>query len=117
MKPMLIYIAGPYTAPDRQGIVQNVNQAIDAGIKVFDLGHFPYVPHLTDLVDQRARETNRNLTWHDFITWDTPWLQICGGLLFIGESRGANQELQMAKDLRKTIFYSTCEIPRAESAT
>ena len=26
MKPLLIYVAGPYTAPDRQGIERNVNR-------------------------------------------------------------------------------------------
>ena len=57
MKPLLIYIAGPYTASDRQGIDRNVNRAIDVGIEIFNKGHFPYVPHLTDLVDKRAKRT------------------------------------------------------------
>ena len=117
MEPMRIYIAGPYTAPNRQETDQNVNRAIDAGIEVFNRGHFPYVPHLTHLVDQRARDTGEEMSWADFIKWDNPWLQISDALLLIAESPGANIELQEAKRLGKTIFYSTNEIPWLQSGT
>ena len=114
MKPMLIYVAGPYTGSSRLEIDQNVNRAIDHGIEVFNKGHFPYVPHLTDLIDKRAREVGMEMSWHDFMAWDAPWLRICDAILFIGESKGANIELEEAKLLGKTIFYSTGEIPRIE---
>ena len=114
MRPLLIYVAGPYTGPNRQEIDRNVNRAIDAGIEIFDRGHFPHVPHLTDIVDKRAKEVGRELSWGDFMAWDAPWLKACDALLFIGESRGANIELGEAKRLGKTIFYSTSEIPRLE---
>ena len=112
MKPLLIYIAGPYTASDRQGIDRNVNRAIDVGIEIFNKGHFPYVPHLTDLVDKRAKELGKDLSWGDFMAWDAPWLRVCDALIFVGESRGANIELEEARRLGKTIFYSCSEIPR-----
>ena len=114
MEPLRIYIAGPYTGADRQEIDQNVNRAIDAGIEVFNRGHLPYVPHLTDLVDKRARETGKELSWKDFMAWDAPWLEICDALVMIGESRGANIELEEARRTGKTIFHSTNEIPRIE---
>ena len=114
MKPLLIYVAGPYTGSSRWEIDQNVNRAIDAGIDIFGKGHFPYVPHLTDLVDRRARETGKELSWGDFMAWDAPWLRVCDALLFIGESRGANIELEEARRLGKTIFYSSNEVPRLE---
>ena len=117
MKPLLIYVAGPYTAPDRQGINRNVDQAIDVGIEIFNKGHFPYVPHLTDLVDKRARELGKELSWEDFMAWDAPWLKVCDALIFVGESRGANIELEEAKRLGKTIFYSSSEVPRLEHPT
>ena len=114
MKSLLIYIAGPYTASDRQEIDRNVNRAIDVGIEIFNKGHFPYVPHLTDLVDKRAKELGKELSWGDFMAWDAPWLRVCDALLFVGESRGANMELEEAKQLGKTIFYSSSEVPRLE---
>ena len=114
MKPLLIYVAGPYTDPDRQGIDRNVNRAIDVGIEIFNRGHFPYVPHLTDLVDRRAKELGRDLSWEDFMAWDAPWLRACDALFLIAESRGANMEMEEARRLGKTIFHSTSEIPSLE---
>ena len=77
MKPLLIYVAGPYSGATRPEIEKNVNSAIDAGVETYLKGHFPYVPHLTDLVDRRAKETGNDLTWEDFIRWDMPWLKVC----------------------------------------
>ena len=114
MNPLLIYIAGPYTASDRQEIDRNVNRAIDIGLEIFNKGHFPYVPHLTDLVDKRAKELGKGLSWGDFMDWDAPWLRVCDALLFVGESKGANIELEEARRLGKTIFYASSEVPRLE---
>ena len=114
MKPLLIFVAGPYTASDRQEINRNVNRAIDVGIEIFNKGHFPYVPHLTYLVDKRAKELGKELSWGDFMAWDAPWLRVCDALLFLGESRGANMELEEARRLGKTIFYSSSEVPILE---
>ena len=111
MKPLLIYVAGPYTGDSREAIDGNVNKAIDAGIEIFKKGHHPYVPHLTDLVDRRARETGIDMSWADFIAWDDPWLRKCDALFLIAESRGANIELEEARKMGKTIFLSMAEIP------
>ena len=114
MEPLLIYVAGPYTGSDRQEIEKNVARAIDAGIEIFNRGHFPYVPHLTDLIDKRAKEIGEEMSWSDFMAWDAPWLKVCDALLFLAESKGANIELEEAKRLGKTIFYSSGEVPRLE---
>lgn len=111
MNPMHIYVAGPYTGSDRQEIEHNVNTAIDVGIELFKKGHFPYVPHLTDLIDKRAKELGREMTWEDFMSWDGPWLEKCDALFFIKESRGANIELEAAKKSGKVIFYSVDDVP------
>ena len=114
MKPLLIYIAGPYTGSTRKEIDQNVNRAIDVGIEIFRKGHFPYIPHLTDLVDKRAKEIGTDMSWHDFMSWDSPWISVCDAMLYLGESKGANLELEEAKRLGKEIFYSSLEIPERE---
>ena len=114
MKPLLIYVAGPYSGSSRPEIDENVNRAIDHGIEIFNRGHFPYVPHLTDLIDRRAKERGNEMSWSDFMAWDAPWLKVCDALLFIGESKGANIELEEAKQLGLTVFYSISEIPRLE---
>ncbi|MCE2464429.1 MAG: DUF4406 domain-containing protein [Dehalococcoidia bacterium] len=114
MKPLLIYVAGPYTANKREEIDGNVNRAIDVGIEIFNKGHFPYVPHLTDLVDKRAKEVGLDLSWADFMAWDAPWLNVCDALIFVGESKGANIELEEARRLGKTIFFCSEEIPSVD---
>ena len=106
-----IYVAGPYTGSTREDVEANVSRAIDAGIELFRRGHQPYVPHLTDIVDRRARETGREMTWEDFMAWDAPWLRACDALLLLAESRGALIELREAQQLGKTIFRSLDEVP------
>ena len=115
MKPLLIYVAGPYTGSSRHEVDRNVNRAIDAGIEIFYRGHFPYVPHLTDLVDRRAREVGRELSWSDFMAWDAPWLRaircpaICRGI-----QRRKHGCWSPARRLGKDIFFSVSEVPRVK---
>jgi hypothetical protein len=111
-KPLRIYIAGPYTAPDKNGLELNTYGAIDAAIAVFRKGHIPYVPHLTHYVDLRAKTTGINLTWNDYMRWDLPWLELCDALLHLGKSKGADLELERARKLKKILFFSLDEIPR-----
>ncbi len=110
-KPLLIYVAGPYTADDPGQVEKNVNRAIDAGIEIFRRGHFPFIPHLTDFVDKRAKESGAPLTWNDFIAWDKPWISKADALLFLGSSPGAELELREADRLGKRIFRAIEEIP------
>ena len=114
MQPLRIYIAGPYSGNTREAIQQNVNRAIDAGMAILKKGHHPYVPHLTDLVDQRARENGTPMSWEEFMQWDTPWLEASDALLYLASSRGANIELEEATRMGKTIFRSLEEIPAVQ---
>ena len=111
IKPLKIYIAGPYSAETAEQRLKNVNIAIDAGIAVYFKGHFPYVPHLTHFVDDRANETGITMKWEDYIRWDMPWVEVCDALLYLRSSRGADLELEAAKDSGKQIFYSVDEVP------
>ena len=110
---MRVYVAGPCTGATRAEVMDNVNRAIEAGIQIFRRGHVPYVPNLTDLVDQRVRETGREMSWEDFMRWDAPWLAACDALLHLAPSRGADIELREAERLGKTIFRSLDEMPEA----
>ena len=114
-RPLKIYIASPYTASTQEQIIANVNAAIDASFKLFAKGHFPYVPHLTHFIDQRAREIGMDLKWEDYIRWDMVWARACDALLYLGSSKGADLELQAAKEWGKQIFYTVDEIAPANA--
>jgi uncharacterized protein DUF4406 len=110
-KPLKIYIAGPYTAETEAERVKNVNAAIDASFVLFSQGHYPYIPHLTHFIDQRAKQVKFKMEWHDYIRWDLVWLEFCDALLYLGSSRGADLELTAAREAGKEIFYSLEEVP------
>jgi hypothetical protein len=110
---MKIYVAGPYSSESAETRLRNVNRAIDAGLRLFCLGHTPYIPHLTHFVDERAIQIGVPMQWSDYIAWDLEWLRACDALLFLGESKGANIELHEAEKLGKIIFRAIEDVPRA----
>lgn len=109
-----IYIAGPYTADTEEGLISNTMASIDAGLKLYFKGHFPFIAHLTHWVDQRAKETDVPIQWHDYINWDSAWLEECDALVYIGKSKGADLELKKAKSLGLKIFYSVEDVPTVD---
>jgi len=94
----LIFIAGPYTAPDP---VTNVRDAVFAGESVVGLGAVPFVPHLFHL-------------WHTISPHDYEfWMNIDFAMLdradavwrLDGESPGADREVDRAMAAGKPVFY------------
>jgi hypothetical protein len=108
-----IYIASPYSANSAKGKRENVIKAIDAGLALWKKGHSPYIPHLTHFIDHRAKMTNIPMKWEDYIEWDKTWLQACDAILYLGESKGTEIELSLAKKLGKIIFFSINSVPNA----
>ena len=110
-KALRIYIAGPYSADSEDQVVSNVAVAIDAAIHLVKRGHYPFVPHLTHFVDLRAKEIGAELLWEDYLRWDMEWLKLCDAVLFLGNSKGADLELQAAVEMGKEVYYSLDGIP------
>lgn len=108
---MKIYIAGPYTASTPELVRRNVDIAIDAGLKVWKKGHVPFIPHLTHFVDERAVATGVPMQYDEYLAWDTQWLEGCDAILYLSSSRGADLELQNAKQLGLTIYWSVDDVP------
>jgi hypothetical protein len=105
---MRVYVAGPYTATFENQVLKNVQAAIDASLKLYQKGHQPFVPHLTHYIDKRAQELGLNIPREDYVQrWDSPWLAVCDAVLYLGESPGAREELQMAQRLGKLVFYGS----------
>lgn len=94
----LIYIAAPYTHPDP---VENTNKVIRIAEEVIKAGYIPYIPHL-------------NLLWHliaphpgaFWYAYDLQILRRCDAILRIdGVSKGADMEVQFAKDNNIPVIY------------
>jgi len=105
-----IYIAAPYSANTKEERIKNTETVIDTALVLFKKGHFPYIPHLTHWVDKRAKETKITMKYEDYMRWHRPWLEACDAFLYLGSSKGADVELQIAKDLDKLIFYSIDDV-------
>ncbi len=111
MSSMKIYVAGPYTGKTIEEIEENVRRAMEAGLKIWKKGHFPYIPHLTHWPDILSRELGIEMDWADYMRWHAPWVDECDALFLLGESKGALLELQRASSQKKLIFKRLEDIP------
>jgi hypothetical protein len=111
---MKIYVAGPYTGSTFEAIEENVRKAMEAGLRIWKKGHFPYIPHLTHWPDILARDLEIAMNWEDYMNWHAPWVDHCDALFLLAESKGALLELNRATEEGKTIFYTLDEIPIVE---
>ncbi len=98
-----IYLAGPYSNGNPE---KNVSNAITMANTLADMGFAPYVPHFTHF-------------WHikfprpyDFwLELDNQFLPFCDGMFRLpGDSKGADEEVLLAKNLGKPVFYSIHEL-------
>ncbi len=100
-----VYIAAPYTKGDQ---VVNVQTAITTGEILSGYGFVPFVPHLTmfwHLIYSHEAEF-----WYHY---DNEWLSVCDCILRLpGESKGADDEVVLAKGLNKPVFYDIKELTK-----
>ena len=114
MRRLKIYVAGPYTPRDAdihdavRVAHQNTIKAIKAGIKIIEKGHIPFIPHLTHFIHL---ETENPLPVEFYYWYDMAWLEHCDALLYLGKSKGADKELEWARQHGLRIFFSIDEIP------
>jgi hypothetical protein len=112
MKPLTIYVAGPYSAPTPEQVKANVQKAIDIGTEIFKRGHYPYIPHLNWMIEERLRETGQELwSWQNWMDFDRPWLDKSDAIFYIAPSTGTDLERGIAKTQGKPIFYDLDDIP------
>ena len=99
MKPLRVYIAGPYSKGD---VVVNVREAMLAWHKLRNCGFIPFCPHLNHFLHLLIP-----LEYEKWLLWDLEWLAVCDALLRLpGESPGADRECRAAKDLGIPVFDS-----------
>lgn len=117
---MLIMIAGPYrsgTGNDPKLIQQNMERLEAMALPIFRKGHVPMIGEWvanplirlagsTEIGDVIFRELQYP-TAHRLLTK-------CDAILRItGESKGADQDVELAKELGLKVYYDLDEIPEA----
>lgn len=109
---MIIYVAGKYGAPTWGERTKNTHEAIDMGIELMKLGHYPVIPHLTHYIDERmdynGEPVRDNQFWYDF---DNIIIPKCDALFLRSHSHGADNELKLAEKLGLKIYYDLREVP------
>lgn len=104
---MRVYVAGPMGKADV--IEANCQQAIAVAMKLWHLGHEPYVPHLSyyTVLCGHAR------SYEAWLQTDFVWIRQCEALLRLpGESPGADREVAYAQANGIPVYYSVDELPR-----
>jgi hypothetical protein len=98
-----VYVASQYSVGDP---LANVRRQIDAGEEIINAGFYPYLPllsHYQHIVHP-----------HDYKTWtrlDNSWVACCDALIRLpGESKGADEEVALARELGLPVYYSIREL-------
>ena len=102
-KPLLIYIAAPYTEGD---VIQNVRRALECADILFAKGYIPYCPLLNVFWHFLSPKS-----WDDWMKIDLAILERCDAVFRLdGSSIGANKEVRFSDKIGLPIFYSIEEL-------
>jgi hypothetical protein len=94
-----IYIASPYTIGNKE---ENVKRQIEVANQLMDLKYCPFTPLLSHYHNSMFERS-----YEDWMEIDFEWIKSCDGILRLeGESRGADAEIEFAKQLGISVFYS-----------
>lgn len=121
-KPLLILISGPYmsgTNGEEAAIAKNLKAMEDYALPLFEKGHLAVVGEWLawPVIRQAGGDSHSS---KEFSEYQYPvahrLLEKCDAVLRIpGESRGADLEMDKAREMGKLIFTGIDEIPIAES--
>ena len=116
MKPLRIYVAGPYCPQNcslheaSQVAQRNVDKAIEVGNWLIEKGHFVFIPHLSHYIHTHYSCTKDYGNW--WYEEDNTFLEHWAEAIFhIGSSRGVDAELELAKKLGLQIFFQLSDVP------
>lgn len=119
---MLILIAGPYrsgTNDDPQLIQQNLNNLESAALPIFRKGHIPMIGEWValPLIHLAGSKHLGDEAWQE-IQYPIAHriLEKCDAILRLeGASKGADEDVRIAKERGLKVYYNVEDIPYAES--
>ncbi len=109
--PILVYIAGPFSAPTREGVEANIAAAVALGIEVAKLGAMPVIPH----ANTAHPEFERVQPYQFWIGGTMALLRACGACAMVQRwehSSGAKGERLEMLRLGRPVFYELPELKR-----
>lgn len=117
---MLILIAGPYrsgTNNDPELIKRNMDRLEAVALPIFRKGHIPMIGEwvANPLIALAGSKEVGDKIFHE-IQYPTAHrlLTKCDAVLRIdGESKGADQDVEIAKELGLKVYYDIREVPQA----
>ena len=95
-----VYIAGPYTAPNRELEDANIDQAAVVAAEYARKGYIPFCPHTMCVDIDRSFNEDGLLQHEDYMRIGMYWLQFCDAIHMLPgwrESEGATIEYYFAK--------------------
>jgi len=102
MSQKLIYVAGPFRAPDCWQVQQNVMAAMELALKVWQAGHVAICPHANTMFYQGACPDDY------WLKGDLEILRRCDAVVMVGDwiaSDGAKGEESDAIEHGIPVFY------------
>lgn len=118
--PMLILIAGPYasgTDGDPELMAQNLRRLEEAAWPIFRAGHVPMIGEwvaLPVLASAGASGPQDPLAAEVLYPTAERLLQHCDAVLRLpGESRGADRDVEIARERGLPVYFSLDEVPGA----
>jgi hypothetical protein len=100
---LMVYVAGPFSAPTREGVELNIRKAVAVGLDVAKIGAFPVIPHANT-----AHPDFEKLQPYTF--WIDGTLELmrrCDAVLMVPgweSSKGATKERLEALAMFKPVF-------------
>ncbi len=114
---MLVYLAGPYSAPTPDGIRQNIQDARDVAINLWHKGLAVHCPHL----NTAHFENDCECSWEDYLKADEQIIARCDAICMMPkwkDSKGAIREHDFAKERNiPTYYYPDVPVPSLTETT
>lgn len=108
-----VYVAGPLTSGN---LYLNTKRAIEMGRDLRVLGFLPFVPHAMSM-----GEFICPLEYEVAMQLDFRWIRRLDSLLRCpiewGPSKGADREVEFAKEIGKPVFFSIAQLLNARDGT
>src|SRR5262245_8532713 len=106
---MLIAVAGPYSAPSADQRKRNLDAMNRAAAEVFRRGHIPRIGVNAALPVVEMLESGDH--YEAIMKISLAVVGSCDAILMIGQSPGANREMDLLISKGKTVFWKLDDIP------